>query len=462
MSLGGRSLSGTDDVTVRVDKIADDGGGPAGRAPSLPRASVRETVAVAAGVFAPMLAQGVIVRRPAMTALADRLQVDRHGAAILRRLRDRHGPGPVLLRIPGRELAVVLDAGDVERLLAGAPHPFTPANREKRTALRHFQPFGVLISDDAGRALRRPWNEEVLDQDAGLHRLHAHLVEVVAEEVADLTDPVLTWDRFHAAFWRVVRRVALGDAARNDERVTELMALLRAQANWAFLRPRSTRRLRELGRLLQGYVADADPLSLAGVVARTPAAPGTAPVGQLPHWLFAFDAAGIATYRALALLADHPDVLAAVRAEDPTEHRGLRPLARASVLEAVRLWPTTMVILRDGVQDTDWSGLRAAAGTGFAVASSFFHRDEENLPWADRFEPQIWLDGRAEASRALVPFSAGPARCPGRTLVLDLTSELLAAVVRDRGLTLDKPRNLATDGTLPRTLDHSGLRFRRG
>lgn len=428
---------------------------------SLPRASVRETVAVAAGVLAPMLAQGVIVRRPAMTVLADRLETDRRAATILRRLRDRHGPGPVLLGIPGRDLAVVLDPGDVERLLAGAPSPFTPANREKRSALRHFQPFGVLISDDAGRAVRRPWNEDVLDHGADLHRLHERLVRAVEEEVGALAgEPVLTWDRFHPVFWRIVRRVALGDAARDDERVTELMTLLRAQANWAFLRPRSSRRLRELGRRLQAYVADADPLSLAGVVARTPAAPGTAPVGQIPHWLFAFDAAGIAVYRALALLAAHPDVLAAVRAENPSDHRGLRPLARASVLESVRLWPTTMVILRDGVEDTEWAGRRAPAGTGFAVASSFFHRDEETLPWADRFEPGIWLDGRAEASRALVPFSAGPARCPGRNLVLDLTSELVAAVVRGRALTPSGPRRLTGGGPLPRTLAHTRLEFR--
>nr|KEP22635.1 hypothetical protein DA06_18450 [Georgenia sp. SUBG003] len=118
------------------------------------------------------------------------------------------------------------------------------------------------------------------------------------------------------------------------------------------------------------------------------------------------------------------------------------------------------MILRDSVEDTSWSGRHAAAGTGFAVASSFFHRDEETLPWADRFEPQIWLDGRAEASRALVPFSAGPARCPGRTLVLDLTSELLAAVVRGRGLTIAAPRRLDAGAPLPRTLDHAGLTFR--
>lgn len=430
----------------------------------LPRATARETLAVATTVLAPMLAQGVIVRRPGMVALADRLQADRRAAGVLHGLRGRHGPGPVRLRIPGRDLAVVLDPDDVERLLAGAPHPFTPANREKRAALRHFQPHGVLISDDAGRAVRRPWNEEVLDHRADLHRLHGRIVRVVAEETGALGDrPILTWDRFAPVYWRIVRRVALGDAARDDERVTDLMTALRAQANWAFLRPRSTRRLRELGRVLHGYVdgarADDAPPSLAGIVGRTPGRPGTAAVGQLPHWLFAFDAAGIAAYRALALLAGHPDVHARVRAEDPAAHRGLRPWARATVLESVRLWPTTLVILRDGAEASTWSGRTASAGTAFAVVSSFFHRDETALAWADRFEPAIWLDGRAETSRALVPFSAGPARCPGRTLVLDLTSELLAAVVDGFDLAAAPPVRVRPGRPLPRTLGHTGLRF---
>lgn len=43
-------------------------------------------------------------------------------------------------------MVVVLDPKDVGRVLAEAPTPFHPANREKRKALQWFQPHGVLIS----------------------------------------------------------------------------------------------------------------------------------------------------------------------------------------------------------------------------------------------------------------------------------------------------------------------------
>ncbi|GAA4427022.1 cytochrome P450 [Georgenia halophila] len=429
---------------------------------TLPRLSVGETVRVAVGVLAPMLAQGVIIRRPGVVSLADSLDTNRHACRILGDLRERYGAGPVLLRLPVRELAVVLDPDDVATLLDGSPRPFTPANREKVTALRHFEPMGVLISGEERRALRRPWNEDVLDHRESLHRLHDHIVAVVAEELEGLLPsdaPVLTWDRFTPVFWRIVRRVVLGDAARDDEAITDLMVALRAQANWAFLRPRSTRRLRELGRRLRTYVADADPQSIAGVVARTPGVPGTAELGQIPQWLFAFDAAGIATYRALALLTGHPAAMAEVRQEDLPTHRGLRPLARATVLESLRLWPTTLTILRDGVEETHWSGGTAAPGTGFAIISTFFHRDRSRLPWADEFEPAIWDDGRAEISRALVPFSAGPAQCPGRTLVLDVTSELLAGIVSQFDVAAAPPVRIRSERAMPRTLAHNRLRF---
>jgi hypothetical protein len=54
-------------------------------------------------------------------------------------------------------------------------------------------------------------------------------------------------------------------------------------------------------------------------------------------------------------------------------------------------------------------------GTGLVIVSSFFHRDERALPYADRFEPEIWLDGRAQDDWSLIPFSGGPATRPGST-----------------------------------------------
>lgn len=124
----------------------------------------------------------------------------------------------------------------------------------------------------------------------------------------------------------------------------------------------------------------------------------------------------MATYRALALLAAHSNLAGRVRAEladrDLAQPQDL-PLTRASVLESVRLWPTTAVVLRDSTTETEWDAGTLPAGTATLILSSFFHRDDEVLPQADRFDPQAWLDGRAKQDWSLFPFSGGPGTCPG-------------------------------------------------
>ncbi|MFF4596355.1 cytochrome P450 [Amycolatopsis sp. CA-161197] len=82
----------------------------------------------------------------------------------------------------------------------------------------------------------------------------------------------------------------------------------------------------------------------------------------------------------------------------------------------------------------------------------YFQRGPDQVPCANTFEPALWLDGRAAASPALVPFSGGPAACPGRDLVFFTTSAVLANLVQQHGATL-------TPGDLPLTLDNFGLRF---
>ncbi|MEE6295036.1 cytochrome P450 [Georgenia wangjunii] len=435
---------------------------------TLSRASVRDTARILALVLAPTVGRGVIIRREAVLPLAGRLDVDQRACAVLAEVRERYGPGPLRLRAPLLDVAVVLDPDDVGRLLTETPETFTAAERLKRGALTHFEPTGVLVSGRDRRALRRPFNERVLDTSLPVHHLHDRFAQVVREEVDTLLAAqevdaggalTLRWPPFHATFNRIVRRVVLGDAAADDERLTEVLDELRAQANWSFFRPRSPGRLRELAEGLKAYVRAAEPGSLAAVVAATPAPPGTAPVGQIPQWLFAFDAAGIAVYRALALAASHPDLARRLRAEAAADG-GVLPLARGTVLESVRLWPTTLTILRESLRPTQWSGRTAATGTSFLVVSSFFHRDETRLEHADRCEPEIWLDGRADTSWSLVPFSGGPAGCPGRNLVLAVTSTLLSAVVGGLDARAEGPVRLDPAHPLPRTLDHTSVTLR--
>jgi cytochrome P450 len=396
---------------------------------------VLETAGVLADVVAPLLARGVIVRRPKVVGALDRLDADRRAVRRLRRLRDAHGPGPVLLALPGRDVAFVLAAEDVRRVLEESPEPFAPDSREKRAALGHFEPHGVLISHGAERTERRAFNERVLEPERPVHELGDAFAAKVGEEAAGMRGE-LDWDRFAVGWWRLVRRIVLGDGARDDHELTDMLTGLRRDANWAFMKPRRTGLRDQFFARLEGHLERGEPGSLASLVAATPATPATDPVQQVPQWLFAFDAAGMASFRALALLTGraerHPEFL------------------RATVLESLRLWPTTPAILRDATQETVWASGRLPAGAGLVIFAPFFHRD---FAGADDFRPELWLDG-AEGP-ALVPFSAGPAQCPGRSVVLQVTSMLLARLLDGRklhGTRLDGP-------PLPATLSPFRLRF---
>jgi cytochrome P450 len=171
----------------------------------------------------------------------------------------------------------------------------------------------------------------------------------------------------------------------------------------------------------------------------------------------------MATFQALALLATHPRQAELAVPEwsglDPgSAHE--RPYLRACVLDAVRLWPTTPAILRDGAVGTDWAGGRLPAGTGFVILTPLLHRDDTTVPFADRFSPEAWLTGDVPEHAALLPFSTGPGRCPGRELVLLVASTAIAAIrgrhelrLRPGGVRLDPRR------PLPGTINPFGLRF---
>jgi cytochrome P450 len=87
------------------------------------------------------------------------------------------------------------------------------------------------------------------------------------------------------------------------------------------------------------------------------------------------------------------------------------------------------------------------------VFAPFLHRDDERLPYADAFEPGLWLGEREDVARAaaLIPFSAGPVECPGRNLVLLTTSTLVSRL-------LDHAQPVF-DGRIPATLSPFRLRF---
>ncbi|NUT41029.1 MAG: cytochrome [Thermoactinospora sp.] len=378
-----------------------------------PRASVVDTVRLGAQVLVPTLLQGVILRRRAGSALAGLIDADGRATRLLRRMRAKHGDGPLLVRVPMRGwLLLPLTEDDVRRVLHDPA--FHPATREKRGALAHFAPEGVLVTVDRElRGRRRRFNEQVLATGEADHPFHERFRRVVAEEVAGLPrEGTLTWDAFSAAHWRIARRIVLGDAARDDEELTWLLNRLRGDANYSYVRGHRTDVRARFGRRLSRHLERAEDGSLAALVRSTPVAPDVDPDGQVPHWLFAFDAAGIAAYRALALLAGNPDAG-----------------AREAVRESVRLWPTTLAILRDSPR-----------GAMVAIHSPYANRIE-----GDDFQP---------GSSAGVPFSDGHGRCPGEDLVMLVEGMVVEEYLRSREI---EGPDLPV--ALPGSLDHFTLRF---
>jgi cytochrome P450 len=427
---------------------------------TIARAGRWDTVRVVAEVAAPLFAQGAVLRRPRVVSLVQRCDLEGRAGRLLRRLRDRYDGGPILLRTPGRRFAFLLAAEDVDRVLAQTPERFSAATPEKAAALAHFQPDGVLISPGFLRGPRRAFNERALDTGQAMHRLAGSMVTTIRDEAARLLagDPIVDWPAFARAHDRLVRRIVLGDAAAEDHVLTALLDSLRRDANWSWLR-RPDRATRErFAKRLSHHLQRAEPGSLAEAVAAGSADPQVNPYGQAPHWLFAFDAVGATVMRTLAVLSADPWALG--RAHD--QLRGLDlarphalPYLRACVQETLRLWPTTLAILRDSTTPTDWRGRTMPAGTSVVIVSSYFHRDSSRLSYADTFAPDIWLDGRAADEPGLVPFSAGPVRCAGEDLVLFTATTLLAALLERHyptaiGSRLDRAR-------LPHTLNHARL-----
>jgi hypothetical protein len=443
-------------VTARDDQRGSD----------LPKAGVLETIALVGNVVLPTIGKGVLIRRPKVVGMAQRLGLGDRAVHHLRKLRAKYGPGPLRLSVPARSMAVVLEPSHVPRILDSAPEPFAPAAQEKRAALAHFEPKVALATRGPKRQDRRRFNEQVLDFENPVHPLAERLLAVVEEEAGRMLaevarDGQLTWDRFTVTWHCMVRRLVLGDAARDDHELTDMLAQLRRRGNWAFLMPKDRRLRKAFHDRLNSHLQRAEPGSFAARIASMPKTADTAPSHQVAQWLFAFDPGAMATFRALALLAAHPEQLSRAREEiggrRPSQ-QPLLPFLRACLLESLRLWATTPAVLRETTAPVDWENGRIPKNTTLLIFAPYFHRDEEHLAYAHRFTPDIWLDGTSE-QWPLVPFSRGPAVCPARNLVPMLASGMLAAIISEHQVVLEKPMGLDRPERLPGTLDNYALSF---
>jgi cytochrome P450 len=417
----------------------------------LPSASLVENARFNALVIVPNAIQGLFRRRRPAVAAATKADTDRWAIGLLRGMRKSHGPGPIWVRVIRDRALLVLSAEDVRRVLSGSPSPFASDPESKRKGMVAFQPDALTISRGELWENRRRFTEAVLDTGEPRHRLADRFASVAREEAEVMLGGAgdqLDWDAWHLTLRRITRRVVLGDAAREDEGLSELLGELMSEANGMPGEP--SERLPELMRAIARYADAAEEGSLVSLFPEAPSDAETKVVGQVPHWLFAtFDTLAINSFRCLALLASHPRERERAGADD--DYLG------ACLHEAMRLWPTTPMLARVTVEEIDWDGATVPAGTQVMLPNTFLHRDSEGHEFADRFAPEAWLEGDAAGDWSFNHFSHGPQGCPGTGLALLLGRQAIATVLAGRELRLESPR-LDPERPLPHMLDFFGIR----
>ncbi len=415
---------------------------------SVDAASLLENVRFNALVIVPNAVQGVFRRRRKPVAAATTANVDGHAIGLLRGMRDRYDGGPVRVRVIREPAVLLLSPNDVRRALEGGPDPFASDPKPKRDGMAAFQPDALTVSRGEAWRNRRAFNEAVIE--SALAGSAGRFRTVAGQEAAALVgDGEITWDAWSQAFRRVARRVILGDAAAGDAELTDALAEMMSEANGMPGKP--SEQLAGFTARLGEYVSAGADDSLVGRFADTPADAQTKPVGQVTHWLFATgDTLAINAFRALALLASHPDQRA--RAIDDDEYLG------ACLEEAMRLWPTTSMLVRETVTETMWDGEAVPAGTQVLIPNTFLHRDPSRHEWADSFAPERWVAGEAAGDDwSFNHFSHGPQACPGQALAMLLGEAALAAVLAAGEPTLASP-SLDPSKPMPQMLDFFGIR----
>lgn len=153
----------------------------------------------------------------------------------------------------------------------------------------------------------------------------------------------------------------------------------------------------------------------------------------------------------LMLLAEHPDLVAALQAAVDEQEDPLRiPLLDATVREILRLYPSAPFLPRRAVVDEELLGYRIPAETTVVVMPWLVHRDARFWPEPSRFDPQRHLDGSTRPRLAWMPFGAGQRLCIGQGLAMMEASMTLAALLRrftpmpGRGHRRGEPRLSAT------------------
>ena len=426
---------------------------------AIPSISLRDNLIFNLGYLVPQGLQGSFTRNRFWVMVLSRLHPDPAAVRFVDGLRARYQSDYLWIRMLATKTLLVLDPAGVERVLEQSPYLYADG-KPKRDGMRVFQPHAVTISRGEQWHDRRRFNESVLASGQPVHPNGDAILATIREEVAALSESRRThwlWEDLDLLFGRIMRRVVFGSSARDDLDLTDLLRRLMQQANRPIKPKRSAQLAPFYGRITR-YVNQGEHGSLVARFSQAPKSPSTDPAGQVPHWMFAmWETLAANTARALAAILAHPEHEARVRQElagadlaTPGGIVGLNYLGQC-VQEAMRLWPTTPMLVRETVAGDALGGEWIPSGTQVLIWNSFNHRDRRRDPDADAFRPERWAHGRP--SPLYNHLSSGPQVCAGVDLVLFISRAVIATILRDHHDVLVQPR-LDPEHPLPSAFDH--------
>jgi cytochrome P450 len=412
----------------------------------------------------PILLQGTFTRRRFWVGFWTRLQRDPASVRFVHRLRKKLGADYIWINLGGTKTLLVLDPAGVQHVLKQSPAVFAdpPA---KRKGMNVFQPNAVTISRGDAWQDRRRFNEAVLDSGQSLHRYAGRFLEIIQNEIAPADRrhrTFETWSDFDDLFARITRQIIFGAAARDDTTITGLLKQMMREAN-RVRKPKKSKHFDDFYARIGSYLNTAEPNTLCVLCKEEHSTEQTRVENQIPHWMFAmWETLAANTVRALALIASHRRVEDDVREEmaeaDLATAAGIDglQLLEGCVQEAMRLWPTTPLLLRQAVQAAELGDETIADSTQVLILNSFNHRDRERYELADTFAPQSWADGHPNT--LFNHLSSGTQVCAGKELALFIAKAVLATLLRDHRFILVEPK-LNPDRPLPQAYNYFHVRF---
>lgn len=415
----------------------------------------------------PVYTQGLFTRNRLCVSFWTMLGSDARAVRLLTRLRRKHGPH-FYVGIMGNRTLLVLGREGAEHVLNNSPEVYASDPDAKRRGMSHFQPGALTISTGDSWKDRRRFNEAVLKEGLDGDGHATRLLEVVrgeAEALAEKPGPALGWGDIEGAFDRITLRVVLGDEAAGDAALLRSLRKLMREANRVFAL-RKSRHFDPFYSAVAEHLKAARPGSLASLCARAQGTPETSVPAQMTHWMFAMSETLAAnSARALALVSASRraaervgEELARSPLSTPEGVAGLEYLG-ACVQEAMRLWPTTPLLMRRTLDADYLAGAHVPRGTQVLISNTFNHRDAETHPFADRFAPEVWLEG-GERNYFFNHLSNGPQACAGRDMALFISRAFLAHLLGRCRYTLAAPP-LDTSRPLPHMYNYFKLELRR-